>query len=121
MITLLVCAGVLALLIVQRDRFRAQAEQGTVRSAFLIMAIGGLTATLGALIGVEVAGRVHHHPLPSWPQVLLGSAERLIGVQDVHFPARINRFASPSLLAVGLTLIVYSLYLLTRPVVDRRL
>ncbi len=120
-ITLLVCAGVLALLIVQRDRFRAQAEQGTVQSAFLIMAIGGLTATLGALIGVEVAGRVHHHPLPSWPQVLLGSAERLVGVQDVHFPARINRFASPSLLAVGLTLIVYSLYLLTRPVVDRRL
>ena len=120
-ISLLVCAGVLALLIVQRDRFRAQAEQGTVQSAFLILAIGGLTATLGALIGVEVAGRVHHHPLPPWPQVLLGSAERLIGVQDVHFPPHINRFASPSLLAVGITLIVYSLYLLTRPVVDRRL
>ncbi len=92
-----------------------------MQSAFLILAIGGLTATFGALIGVEVAGRVHHHPLPSWPQVLLGSAERLIGVQDVHFPPHINRFASPSLLAVGLTLIVYSLYLLTRPVVDRRL
>ncbi len=120
-ISLLVCTGVLALLIVQRDRFRAQAEQGTVLSAFLILAIGGLTATIGALIGVEVAGRVHHHPLPPWPQVLLGSAERLIGVQNVHFPAHINRFAFPSLLAVGITLIVYSLYLLTRPVVDRRL
>jgi lysylphosphatidylglycerol synthetase-like protein (DUF2156 family) len=120
-ISLLVGAGTLALLIIERDRFRAQAEQGTVQSAFLILAIGGLTATFGALIGVEVAGRVHHHPLPPWPQVLRGSAERLVGVQDVHFPAHINRFASPSLLAVGLTLIVYSLYLLTRPVVDRRL
>ena len=120
-ITLLVCAGVLVLLVVQRERFRAQAEQGTVRSAFSILAVGGLTATIGAFVGVEVAGRVHHHQLPPWPEVLLGSAERLVGVQYVHFPAHINRFASVSLLSVGISLIVVSLYLLTRPVVDRRL
>jgi lysylphosphatidylglycerol synthetase-like protein (DUF2156 family) len=120
-ITLLVCAGVLILLIVERERFRSQAEQGSVRSAFLTLAVGGLTATFGALFGVELASRVHHHDLPGWPQVLLGSAERLIGIQDVHFPAHINHFAAPSLLSVGLTLIVVSAYLLTRPVVDRRL
>jgi lysylphosphatidylglycerol synthetase-like protein (DUF2156 family) len=120
-ITLLVCAGVLALLVVQRDRFRAQAEQGSVRSAFSILAVGGLTATLGSFVGVEVAARVHRHHLPSWPQVLLGSAERLIGIQNVRFPAHINRYASVSLLSVGLSLIVVSLFLLTRPVVDRRL
>jgi lysylphosphatidylglycerol synthetase-like protein (DUF2156 family) len=120
-ITLLVCAAVLALLVVQRERFRAQAEQGTVRSAFFILAVGGVTATLGAFTGVEVASSVHHHDLPPWPQVLLGSAERLVGVQYVRFPSHIDHFASPSLLAVGITLIVVSLYLLTRPVVDRRL
>jgi lysylphosphatidylglycerol synthetase-like protein (DUF2156 family) len=120
-ITLLVCAGVLALLIIQRERFRSQAEQGTVRSAFLILAVGGITATIGAYIGVELASRVHHHGLPGWPQVLLGSAERLIGIQDVHFPAYVNRYASTTLLSVGLTLIVVALYFLTRPVVDRRL
>jgi lysyl-tRNA synthetase class 2 len=120
-ITLLVCAGVLALLVVQRERFRAQAEQGTVRSAFFILAVGGVTATLGAFTGVEVASSVHHHHLPTWPQVLLGSAERLVGVQYVHFPSHIDHFATPSLLAVGISLIVVSLYLLTRPVVDRRL
>jgi lysylphosphatidylglycerol synthetase-like protein (DUF2156 family) len=120
-ITLLVSAGVLALFIVQRERFRAQAELGTVVSAFLVLAVGGLTATFGALAGVELAGKVHHHPLPPWPQVLLGSAQRLIGIEDVRFPAHINQFASPSLLSVGLTLIVVSLFLLTRPVVDRRL
>jgi lysylphosphatidylglycerol synthetase-like protein (DUF2156 family) len=120
-ITLLVCAAVLALLVVQRERFRAQAEQGTVRSAFFILAVGGVTATLGAFIGVEVASSVHHHHLPPWPQVLLGSAERLVGVQYVRFPSNIDHFATPSLLAVGITLIVVSLYLLTRPVVDRRL
>ena len=120
-ITLFVCAAVLTLLIVQRERFRSQAEQGTVRSAVLILAVGGLTATLGAFVGVEFASRVHHHPLPAWPQVLLGSAERLIGVQNVRFPPHINLYASTSLLAVGISLIVVSLYLLTRPVVDRGL
>ena len=78
-------------------------------------------ATLGGFFAVEVAGRVHHHPLPGWPEVLLGSAERLVGVDWVAFPPTIDRYASISLLAVGLSLIVVALYLLTRPVVDRRL
>jgi lysylphosphatidylglycerol synthetase-like protein (DUF2156 family) len=120
-ISLLVCAGVLVLLVVQRERFRAQTEQGTVRSAVLILAVGGVTATLGSFIGVELAGRVHHHLLPGWPQVLLGSAERLVGIEFVAFPAHINRYASTTMLAVGISLIVVALYLLTRPVVDRRL
>jgi lysylphosphatidylglycerol synthetase-like protein (DUF2156 family) len=118
---LLVCVGVLVLLIVQRELFRAQTERETLVSAFLILAIGGVTATVGAFIGVELAGRVHHHHLPSWPNVLLGSAERLVGVQFVRFPSHINRLASTSLLAAGISLIVVALYLLTRPVVDHRL
>ena len=120
-LSLLVGVAVLVLLVVQRELFRAQTEQGTVVSAFLILAIGGLTATFGSLLGVELAGRVHHHQLPGWPDVLLGSAERLVGVQFVAFPTHINRYASTSLLAVGISLIVVALYLLTRPVVDRQL
>jgi lysylphosphatidylglycerol synthetase-like protein (DUF2156 family) len=120
-VTLLVCAGVLVLLIVQRQLFRAQTEPATLIGAFAILAVGGLFATLGGFIGVQIAGHVHHHPLPSWPHVLLGSAERLVGVQWVHFPTTINRFASITLLAVGISLIVVALYLLTRPVVDRSL
>jgi lysylphosphatidylglycerol synthetase-like protein (DUF2156 family) len=120
-ITLVVCAGVLTLLIVERERFRAQTERATVVTAFLILAFGGFVATLGGFIAVEVAGHVHHHPLPSWPDVFLGSAERLVGVDWVAFPPTIDRYASISLLAVGMSLIVVALYLLTRPVVDRRL
>jgi lysylphosphatidylglycerol synthetase-like protein (DUF2156 family) len=120
-ITLVVCAAVLVLLVVQRQRFRAESEPATLVSAFVILAVGGIIATLGGFIAVEVAGRVHHHPLPPWSQVLLGSAERLVGVQNVPFPTTIDRYASISLLAVGLSLIVVALYLLTRPVVDRRL
>ena len=120
-ITLVVCAGVLALLIVQRERFRAETEPATLVTALVILAVGGVVATLGGFVGVEVAGRVHHHPLPDWPHVLLGSAERLVGVQWVVFPKTIDRYASISLLAVGISLILVALYLLTRPVVDRRL
>ncbi|HEY1444905.1 MAG TPA: phosphatidylglycerol lysyltransferase domain-containing protein [Acidimicrobiales bacterium] len=121
LVTLVVCAAVLVLLVVRRDLFRAVSEPATLVGAFAILAIGGLLATLGGFIGVEVAGNVHHHPLPGWPQVLVGSAERLVGVQWVSFPPTIDRFASRSLLAVGISLIVVALYLLTRPVVDRSL
>ncbi|MGP0032472.1 MAG: bifunctional lysylphosphatidylglycerol flippase/synthetase MprF, partial [Acidimicrobiales bacterium] len=120
-ITIIVCAAVLVFLVVQRERFRAETEHGTIVSAFLILAIGGVAATLAAFVAVEAASRVRHHPLPAWPDVLLGSAERLIGVQSVAFPPHFNRLASWSLLAVGISLVVIALYLLTRPVVDRRL
>ena len=120
-ITLLVCAGVLVLLLVRRQLFRAETEPATLLTAFVILAFGGIIAALGGFVTVEVAGRVRHHPLPSWPNVLAGSAERLVGVRWVAFPPTIDRFASVSLLAVGISLIVVALYLLTRPVVDRRL
>ncbi len=120
-ITVIVCAGVLTLLIVKREYFRAQTESATALNAFLILAVGGLIATIGGFIAVEVAGRVRHHPLPPWPNVFLGSAERLVGVQWVKFPSTVDDYVSVSLLAVGLSLIVVALYLLTRPVVDRRL
>ena len=121
LITLVVCAAVLVLLIVRREMFRAQTEPATLVTALVILALGGVIATLGGFIGVELAGKVHHHPLPDWPHVMLGSAERLVGVRWVSFPSTIDRFATVSLLAVGISLIVVALYLLTRPVVDRQL
>jgi lysylphosphatidylglycerol synthetase-like protein (DUF2156 family) len=121
LVTLAVCAAVLVLLIVNREHFRAQTERTTLLTALVILAVGGLFATLGGFVGVEVAGRVHHHPLPSWADVLLGSAERLVGITWVSFPSTIDRFASITLLSVGICLIVAALYLLTRPVVDRGL
>ena len=120
-ITLLVCAAVLALLLTQRESFRAQTEPATAVTAVAVLVLGGIVATLGGFVGVELAGRVHHRTLPDWPHVLLGSSERLVGINWVTFPTTIDRYASVSLLAVGFSLIVVALYLLTRPVVDRRL
>ncbi len=120
-ITILVCAAVLTLLVVRRELFRAETEPATLVTALAVLGVGGLLAALGGFVAVEVAGRVHHHRLPGWPDVLLGSAERLIGLRWVTFPAGIDRYTSVSLLAVGLCLIMIALYQLTRPVVDRRL
>jgi lysylphosphatidylglycerol synthetase-like protein (DUF2156 family) len=120
-ITLLLCAGVLTFLVVQRDLFRAKTEPATLVTALVILAVGGVLAALGGFVAVEITGRVRHHPLPDWSHVLLGSAERLVGLRTVAFPPTIDRYVAGSLLAVGISLIVVALYLLTRPVVDRRL
>ena len=72
-VTLLVCAGVLTLLIVQRERFRAQAEQGTVRSAFLTLAVGGITANRRRHAG----GGVRRTGPPSQPARLAPGAPRV--------------------------------------------
>ncbi len=114
-------ALVLVFLIVERRRFAAATDTGSLRSAVTTLIVGGVVATGAATITVEVSGRVRHHPLPGWVEVAFGSAERLVGVQTVAFPPAINGFLAPSLLAVGMALIIVALFLVTRPVVDRRL
>ena len=81
-----------------------------------------MVAAVAATVAIEVSGRVRHHPLPSLALVVVGpppsgwSACRPIGLPDP-----INDWVSPGLLAVGVGLALVALYLLTRPVVDRRL
>jgi lysyl-tRNA synthetase class 2 len=48
-------------------------------------------------------------------------AERFVGITTVPLPQRADRFLSAALLTIGLSLVVVTLFLLTRPVVDRRL
>jgi lysylphosphatidylglycerol synthetase-like protein (DUF2156 family) len=114
-------ALVLILLVVRRADFRAESDAGSLRSALTVLVVGAVVATVAATVAVEISGHVRHHQLPAWPRVLLGSAERLVGLQWVAFPAHIDRFVAPSLLAVGIGLAVVVLFLLTRPVVDREL
>jgi lysyl-tRNA synthetase class 2 len=77
-----------------------------------------LVATVAATLGVEAASR--HHHLPNVAIVFLACVERLAGQR--HRAARQRRgLLNPTLLAIGVSLVVSVLYLLTRPVVDRRL
>ncbi len=110
---------VLGFLIVERRYFKATTDRGSIRSTFPRLALIGATAVIAATIGIEL-GQRHHH-LPSWPTVMLACAERLVGISLISLPDAAADFVGPALLFVGVSLIVTGLYLLTRPVVDRRL
>ncbi|MGH9019483.1 MAG: bifunctional lysylphosphatidylglycerol flippase/synthetase MprF, partial [Acidimicrobiales bacterium] len=85
------------------------------------LALVALVAVAAATLGLELTSR---RRLPGLPTVVVACAERLVGVTTVALPRlsdRVGDLLSPSLFAVGLSLIVVALYLVTRPVVDRRL
>ncbi len=118
---LVVSGVVLALLIAERDLFGAASDHVSARSAATTVVVGVVAAVAAATAAIEVSGHVRHHPLPSFPLVLAAAAERLVGLHTVVLPDEVDDWVSPGLLAVGIGLALVALYLLTRPVVDRRL
>jgi lysylphosphatidylglycerol synthetase-like protein (DUF2156 family) len=110
--------AILAFLIVQRDNFQATTDRSSLATALPRLAFIAVASVLAASVGVEASAR---HHLPSYGVVLWACAERLVGQTSVSLPDRVGDFITPVLLTVGLSLIVSALYLITRPVVDRRL
>jgi lysyl-tRNA synthetase class 2 len=116
----LVTVLVLGFFLVFRESFRATSELGGVATTVpWLMAVAGLGVG-AATIGVEFTN-LHHGPLPAWPVVVLGCAERLVGITAISLPDRPSDFIDPSLFALGAALVLIALYVATRPVVDRRL
>ncbi|MHB1775305.1 MAG: bifunctional lysylphosphatidylglycerol flippase/synthetase MprF [Acidimicrobiales bacterium] len=118
---LVVTAAVLALLLVERQRFGAASDQGSLRTAAVTLVAGGVAAVAAATLGIEVTHRVGRIALPPFLEVVGAAAERLVGLKTVALPDPADDWVSPAMLAVGITLVVVALFLLTRPVVDRRL
>ncbi len=117
-VSLLIGAGIMALLIGQRRYFQATSDHSSTADALPRLGFVAFVAVAGASIGIEATAP---HQLPSFGVILMACIERLIGQYDITLPDKVGDFVSPALLAIGLTLIVSSLYLITRPVVDRRL
>ena len=115
----LLAAAILALLVIERRHFQATTDRASVRAALPRLGLVTLVTVVGATLGMEASPARRH--LPSFPVVVMASIERLVGVSSIRLPDRVSDFVNPSLLAVGLSIIVSTLYLLTRPVVDRRL
>lgn len=112
----------LAVLLLKRDAFVA-ATDGPARRSGTLLAVGGLAATIvlsTASVEVFLAIDADGRRLLPIHQALLGVAERVVGVQTVMFPSRMNRFLSPTLLGVGLALAVFAVLVISRPLVDRR-
>ena len=113
-------ALVLVLLLAEQRYFRAQTEAGSLATAFTTLAVGGLAAVVAATIGVEVSKLSGNHP-PPWPTVMLACAERLLGIDTIALPDRVDDFVYPIMFTIGIALIVVALFQATRPVISRRL
>ncbi len=117
----LLAAGVLVLLVTQRSEFQAASDRPSLRSAVVAVVGGVVLATVAATTAIELQVRVDRDQagtVPLW-QAVRAVVERLWGVRSVPLPARLDGFLSPSLLAVGVTLLVVAVLLATRPVVER--
>jgi len=115
--------AVLILLVVNRRDFQAASDWASLRSALVALAVGLVGITLLTTASIELfihIGRHHHSHIP-WGTALWAVSERLVGIRTVGLPHMADRFLAPSLLAIGLTIVALALFLLTRPVVDRRL
>ena len=117
-----IAGGIFAFLLVQRRYFTSYTDRTGVGLALTRLAGIAGTAVVAATIGVEAAARNNLTlTLPSWPTLLVACIERLVGITAIALPDRVSDFVDVVLLTIGISLLVSALYLLTRPVVDRRL
>jgi len=116
----LIAAVILALLVVERRHFQASTDRTSVQAALPRLALIATLAVAAATIGVE-ASFTRHHQLPGLGVVIMACIERLAGQQNIVLPDRAGDFITPTLATVGVSLVISLFYLLTRPVVDRRL
>ena len=118
----LLAVAVLAILVANRREFQAASDWSSLRSALLALVGGAVGIALVTTLSIEVYSHVgrHHHHVPVWT-AFWAAAERMVGIRTISLPLRIDRFVAPSLLMIGIFLAALALFLLSRPVVDRRL
>ncbi len=112
---------VLGFLVVNRREFPAASDRPSLRSAVVALVGGVIAITLVMTAVVELTLRfdLDQPRIPLWRagQAVL---ERLVGLDGVKLPDRLDDFLFPSLLAMGITLAAVAVLLATRPLVDRR-
>ncbi|HXW32540.1 MAG TPA: phosphatidylglycerol lysyltransferase domain-containing protein, partial [Acidimicrobiales bacterium] len=119
----LIALAVLALLVTNRREFQSSSDWASLRNALIALGVGWVGMALLAVGSLELVVHLHHHHHMHLPITTAWEAvsERMLGIQTIPLPGRANRFLAPALLAIGLTVVALALFLLTRPVVDRRL
>ncbi len=119
----LIAGAVLAFLLVNRKEFQAASDATSLRSALITLGAVAVGVAVVATVSIELATHIDRdgrHTMP-WTRTFWAVSERFVGITTIPLPHRADRFVSPALLAIGLCLVAVTLYLLTRPVVDRRL
>jgi lysylphosphatidylglycerol synthetase-like protein (DUF2156 family) len=115
----LVAAAILVLLVLQRQQFQATTDRSSLGAALPRLGLIVFITLAASTIGIEAAaGRQH---LPALGTIFVACAERLLGIYSINLPERVDDFIDPTLVTIGVCLLVSLFYMLTRPVVDRRL
>ncbi len=118
----IIAAAVLAILVTNRREFQSASDSSSLRSALIALCVGVVGITLVATASLVLFTHVgRHHTGIGWWAALQAVSERLVGIRTVHLPRRADRFLAPALLAIGVALVAVTLWLVSRPVVDRRL
>ena len=115
----LVASLLLIFLISQRTHFQGTTDRGSLWNVLSRLALIAVVAVLATTLGLEASPARHH--LPSFGVLIVACFERLVGASNIALPDGTGDFINPVLLAIGSALLISALYLITRPVVDRRL
>jgi lysylphosphatidylglycerol synthetase-like protein (DUF2156 family) len=113
---------VLAALVWARESFQARYDPPAVRAGLLTLLGGaiGVPLTVAGLLEAGVQLDRHHRSLPWWT-ALRAAAGRLVGIDTVALPPKVDTFLNPAELAIGVGLFVFALVIVFRPVAARRL
>lgn len=114
----LLTVGSLVLAITEWRSFRGATDRGSLRSAFTLLLVGTAIAIAMAFAVAELSRSSATLPGPG--TLLAAFAERLIGITAIALPDGLGDWTTPVFATLGITLLIGTLYLLTRPVVDRR-
>jgi lysylphosphatidylglycerol synthetase-like protein (DUF2156 family) len=106
-------------LLAHRDAFRARIHGARLREGLVRVALAMPLTVGGAVAAVEAvtAGNGGRLPLGRATAAVL---ERLVGVTSIALPDRLDDFADPTLLAVGIGFVAWLFWLAVRPAVSRR-
>ncbi len=106
---------VAAFLILHRDDFTAPGNPSSARRAIGALLLGVTVAIVGGTVGVAL-----RHPNLSLGDIVSAVAQRLVGVRSTALPTRIDHLVSPALLAVGVGIVLATMWQLFRPAVAPR-
>jgi lysyl-tRNA synthetase class 2 len=109
----------LLFIIAQRAQFQGTTDRGSLRNVLSRLVLIAIVAGFAATLGLEAS--FANRGLPSFGVLLVACFERLVGQYNIALPDGAGDFIDPVLLAIGSVLLISALYLITRPVVDRRL
>lgn len=110
---------VLLVLVTNRDAFGGETDRGSFSLAAPRLASAAVGAVATSSVLAVILGKLPFgYP---WWRAVLASAQRLVGITSLPLPDRVDDFAAPTLLTVGVVIVIGMLYLVTRPVVDRRM